>query len=130
MHRRDFMLQSVGLACAVPWLRTAHADAVPASPSALHVLVDTRFAASRRFGEAAAARGARVSRYDGDLTWLWQHALQAHWRAQRGVMAGVSTTRGLLCLEQLAGAQRWRVGSRSAAGASLVAWSLVPGGVA
>lgn len=130
MHRRDFMLHSIGIAGTVPLLRTAHAGAMSASPTALHVLVDTRFAASRRYGAAAAARGATVSSYDGDLTRLWQRTLQAQWRTQRGVMAGIATGRGLLCLEQLAGAQRWRVDTRRAAGADLVAWSLVPGGVA
>jgi hypothetical protein len=127
MHRRDFMLHSMGIAASVPLLRTARADTLPASPAALHVLVDTRFAASRNFGETAAARGAHVSHYDGDLTGLWQRTLQARWRTQRGAMAGIATGRGLLCLEQLAGAQRWHVGSRRAAGVDLVAWTLVPG---
>jgi hypothetical protein len=128
MHRRDFIWQSLSLAGALPL--AAHA-ARPAragpSPDALHVLVDTRFAASRRFGETAASRGAQVSRYDGDLTRLWQQTLRPHWRTRRGPMAGVGTARGWLCLSQLAGEHLWSGRMRRIPGSDLVAWTLSPG---
>jgi hypothetical protein len=128
MHRREFIWQSLSLAGAMPLAGLAAPGNDPHPfPATLHVLVDTRFAASRRFGAAAASRGARVSRYDGDLTQLWQNVLLPQWRAHRGNMAGVSTARGWLCLSQLAGEHRWTASMRPLRGPELVAWTLTPG---
>ena len=128
MHRRDFISHSLIVAGALPLTARAFSGIQPdTAPGEFHVLVDTRFAASRRFGEAAAARGARISRYDGDLTRLWQRTLLPQWRAGRGAMAGVSTARGWLCLTQLAGQYRWAARAQRLNGSELVAWSLTPG---
>jgi hypothetical protein len=128
MHRRDFMQKSLSLAGTVPV--AAHAltgNSAGPLPQTLHVLVDTRLEASLRFGDAAATRGARISRYHGDLTQLWQQTLQPQWRSGRGQMAGISTGRGWLCLAQLAGEYRWDARARRVQGSELVAWSLTAG---
>jgi len=128
MHRREFMERSLSMAGTLPIAMHAFAESgMQATPGNLHVLVDTRFAASRQFGEISAARGARISRYHGDLTQLWQRALLPQWRSGRGRMAGISTQRGWLCLSQLAGEHRWVAHAQPAQGSELVAWSLAPG---
>ncbi len=118
MRRREFLALSV--AVCFP------AVSLFAAPS-IHVLVDTRLPASLRFGAAAARAGASSSRFAGDLTALWRDDLQHRWRAGRGEMTGITTERGLLCLEQLAGDHRWRVGMRRSRADGLVQWTLVPG---
>ncbi len=124
MLRRDFMLKSLSLASALPAAAQALIRMGTEPPLVLHVLVDTRFAASQHFGDAASARGARISCYDGDLTQLWQRTLQQQWRSGRGQMAGITTARGWLCLSQLAGGYHWIARARHTEASELIAWSL------
>ena len=123
MQRREFLVRSAWTACVLPAAGSMPASAA-APRSALHVLVDTRFAASLDFGAAAARDGARIARFAGDLTALWRDDLQHRWRATHGAMTGVTTDRALLCLEQLAGDHRWRVGTRRELDGGLVHWTL------
>lgn len=128
MRRRDFIRQSLGAAGALPLAANAFCLAgTDPAPGALLVLVDTRLAASRSYGATAAAQGARISRYNGDLTQLWQQTLLPQWRSGRGAMAGVSTARGWLCLTQLAGEHRWSASAQRMQGSDLVTWKLTPG---
>jgi hypothetical protein len=120
MQRRQFLIVS---ACAGAW----PAASLASPGSSVLTLVDTRFAESRRYGDRAALKGQTVRRYHGDLTSLWQDVLLPHWQKQATVVQGLTTERGLLCLEQLAADHHWRVVSRQRAGAGLVRWSMTPG---
>ena len=128
MRRREFIGQSLAVAGALPALSSAFASpAWPDVSRGLHVLIDTRLPESRRYGELAASRGARISRYQGDLTALWQRSLLAQWRAGRGSMAGISTERGWFCISQLASEHRWKASARRLKTSGLYEWSLTPG---
>jgi hypothetical protein len=117
MNRREFVLASTASLGAVPLLRSAQdgttvAGAAHVPPNACAILYDCRFTASRTFGAEMARRGGAVRAIDGDVTVLWRDELAPLWARGEGVIAGLTTARTLLCLEQLAWDHRLRVTTR------------------
>jgi hypothetical protein len=124
MNRRKFCLSSLatamsGAAVGAGCLRAGE----PAAPSAaasnpsvqLYKFVyDRRYPAAQVFGAAAAhARStAGTVAIAGDVTALWSRDLRAVWCAGDGAIAGMTTARTLLCLEQLAHDHWMRVAIR------------------
>jgi hypothetical protein len=80
----------------------AHVVALPASLSVYKVIFDDRFSAARAFGASAERNGLRTAVISGDITALWLDDLKAHWQFGGAAIAGMTTPRILLCLEQLA----------------------------
>jgi hypothetical protein len=76
--------------------------AIPANLSIHKVIFDDRFSAARAFGASAERKGMRTAAIRGDITALWLNDLKSHWRSGGAVIAGMTTPRTLLCLEQLA----------------------------
>jgi hypothetical protein len=101
MDRRQFCLSSAVLATGFAAGRVFPS---PQAPSlVLHeVLFDARFSAARDFGAAAARLGQKTAAIQGDVTALWLHDLWPRWSAGGGTIAGMTSARSLLCLEQLA----------------------------
>ena len=122
MNRRKFCLSSfatansgavVGAGC----LRAGEPDALPVASASLQLYkfdYDRRYPAARAFGIAAAfARStAGIVAIAGDVTALWSRDLKRVWCAGDGAIAGMTTARTLLCLEQLAHDHWMRVAIR------------------
>jgi hypothetical protein len=87
------------------------ADAGWGEPVALYkAIYDTRFAASRAFGERMAARGVdTAATTTGDITGLWFDTLYPQWQKGAAAIAGLTARGPLFCLEQLAGDHGMRV---------------------
>jgi hypothetical protein len=107
IDRRDFC----GLSAAAAALAlTSFGDlavagemvAIPTGLPIYKVIFDDRFAAARAFGSSAVRNGMRAAVIRGDVTALWLDDLKAHWESGGAAIAGMTTTRTLLCLEQLA----------------------------
>lgn len=119
MNRRKFCLTSVaaaisgaaasaaaGLVClpASGQLdRVTPATSIPAV-RLYKFIYDRRYSAALAFGEAAeyARSTAGIVAIGGDITALWASDLRRQWSAGGGAIAGMTTTRTLFCLEQLA----------------------------
>ncbi len=71
-------------------------------PPLYKVIFDTRFQAARSYAAAAAREGLLVAAFDGDPTALWLRDLGPHWAGGGAAVAGMTTERTLLCLEQMA----------------------------
>jgi hypothetical protein len=124
MNRRKFCLSSLataisGAAVGAGRPRAGETAAPPAATSNLSVqlykfVYDRRYPAARVFGAAAAhARStAGTVAIAGDVTALWWSDLRARWCAGEGAIAGMTTARTLLCLEQLAHDHWMRVAIR------------------
>ena len=117
MNRREFVFASTASLYAVPLLGNAQdretvACARNVPLNACSILYDRRFAASCTFGAELARRGGPVRAIDGDVTALWFDELAPLWARGEGVVAGMTTGRTLLCLEQLAWDCRLRVTTR------------------
>jgi len=111
MNRRKFCLSSfataisgavVGAGC----VRVGE-PALPAASASVQLykfVYDRRYPAARAFGIAAAyARSTSGTvAIAGDVTALWSRDLKRVWCAGDGAIAGMTTARTLLCLEQLA----------------------------
>jgi hypothetical protein len=106
MNRRKFCLTSAaaaisgaaaGLSCLTP-------AAAASSVRLYRFIYDRRYSASRAFGAAAerARSTAGVAAIGGDVTALWSRDFRLQWSAGGGVIAGMTTARTLLCLEELA----------------------------
>jgi hypothetical protein len=122
MNRRKFCLSSfataisgavVGAGC----VRAGEPDALPAASASVRLykfVYDRRYPAARAFGIAAAyARStAGTVAVAGDVTALWSRDLRRVWCAGDGAIAGMTTARTLLCLEQLAHDHWMRVAIR------------------
>ena len=108
MNRRKFCASSAAIAAGFAASRVfpsriEEIGSVPAAPFTLHeVIFDTRFSASRAFGMAAASAGRKTVAIRGDVTALWFEDLRLEWAAGGGTIAGMTTSRSLFCLEQLA----------------------------
>lgn len=90
-------------ATATAWAAPSAADTGWGEPVALYKAVyDTRFAASRAFGERMAARGITTAATTGDITGLWFDALYPQWQKGAAAIAGLTARGPLFCLEQLA----------------------------
>src|SRR5580658_560711 len=112
MNRRKFCLTSVaaaisgaagGLTC-VPAAAQAAPTAALSSIQFYKFIYDRRYSAGRAFGAAAldARSSAGIAAIVGDMTALWSRDLRLRWSAGGGAIAGMTTARTLLCLEQLA----------------------------
>jgi hypothetical protein len=88
--------------------------AIPTTLPIYTVIFDARFSAARAFGSAAERNGMCTAVIRGDITALWLDDLQAHWESGGAAIAGMTTPRTLLCLEQLAHDTWRRVLSRLA----------------
>jgi hypothetical protein len=88
--------------------------AIPTTLPIYKVIFDARFSAARAFGSAAERDGMCTAVIRGDITALWLDDLQAHWDSGGDAIAGMTTPRTLLCLEQLAHDTWRRVLSRVA----------------
>jgi hypothetical protein len=111
-NRRDILQVAAALPAVVGTTRiAAHAagDSAPHMP--LHaVLVDERYAESRRLGARLAARGTPVLMVpSGDVTEVWLNHIGPAWRHEPVAIAGLTARPALFCLEQLAIAGRLRV---------------------
>jgi hypothetical protein len=108
MHRRQFCVSGAAVAAGIAAGRaiaaaTALTGAPPAaSPPLYKVIFDTRFAASREFGMAAASAGRMTAAIRGDVTALWSTDLRRQWAAGRVAIAGMTTMPSFFCLQQLA----------------------------
>jgi len=130
MNRREFVVATTASVCAVPLIASGHDDAAfartVATLNAYVILYDTRFPGSRLFGAEVARRGGPARAIDGDITRLWFEELAPRWQRGVGTIAGMTTGRTLLCLEQLAWDHRLRVTSRvevdATAPHALVSW--------
>ena len=118
MNRRDFVVCSAstaaGIGVAAIGLR-AHGDASlqgPRRPLPYKVIFDTRYRASRAFGDQAAKLGLALRPIAGDVTSLWFRELQPLWARCEGAVVGMTTCASLLCLEQLARDHWMRVVAR------------------
>lgn len=134
IDRRDFCGLSAAAAALV---LTSFGDpavardvvAIPPSLPIYKVIFDGRFSAARAFGSSAERNGMRTAVIRGDITALWLDDLKSHWESGGAAIAGMTTPRTLLCLEQLAH-DTWRrvlrrVEYRTAPGVSepqLVSW--------
>ena len=87
------------------------------------VVYDGRFAEARAYAAEAERGGLTVTALEGDPTALWLYDLGPHWAAGGGAVAGVTTARTLLCLEQMAHDVWRRVRARDAYG-ELVCWTI------
>jgi hypothetical protein len=76
--------------------------AIPTNLPIYKVIFDDRFSAARTFGSAAERNGRPTAIIRGDITALWLDDLKAHWESGGAAIAGMTTARTLLCLEQLA----------------------------
>jgi hypothetical protein len=115
MNRRKFCLTSAaaaisgaaaGLAC-LPAAGQTNPLTPVAGTSGIRLyrfIYDRRYSAGRAFGAAAEHAGstAGVAVIGGDITALWSRDLRLQWSAGGGAIAGMTTARTLLCLEQLA----------------------------
>lgn len=90
------MTSSAGLAAG------ADVVAIPTGLPFYKVIFDDRFSAARALGAAAERNGLRTAVISGDITALWLDDLKAHWQLGGAAIAGMTTPRTLLCLEQLA----------------------------
>ena len=121
-NRREFLQGAVctALPAAVgaPLLPTAARAAVPrAFPM---VLIDDRHAEARAFGAALAIWGAPVHAVpEGDVTALWRESIGPAWRHARTVVAGLTRSPALFCLEQLG----WALGRRVVFCAEHLVWA-------
>jgi len=130
MNRRNFCLSSLatafsgaalgagcmpGQSAAVPG--AASRDNLRLSRDSLGLykfVYDRRYPSAQAFGAAAALApsAAGIAAITGDITELWLRDLEPVWRAAGGVIAGMTTSRSLLCLEQLAKDHWMRVAVR------------------
>jgi hypothetical protein len=113
MSNRREILQMGMAAMVVPLGAAARpvpsTAAGPGEPIALYKAVyDTRFAASRAFGEQMTARGIATSAMAGDITALWYDLLHPQWQKGAAPIAGLTARGPLFCLERLA----WDYGMR------------------
>lgn len=113
-NRRRF-LQGAAALSAAPAIGAAAPAQAGSQPIDL-VIYDERFAASRAFGQAAMALGARVRRISGDVTPLWTSELRQMWRERPAAIAGMTVRGALFCLEQLGWDARMRIAHREAHG--------------
>lgn len=134
----------MGSAMALPGLALSHrmamAPPLPRAPAArVHrVLIDERFALSRRIAQRLFAPSAVHMSLPRDLLGFWHQHLAPARGSSPGAVAGVTTERGFFLLQTLAADHRLRVQrvwSQTTTGdvnvhldTSLVAWVMGPAG--
>lgn len=108
--RRQFLQAAAALSAAPAIPVSASAGEAPV-PLAL-VVYDDRYEASRAFGRAALALGARVRRISGDVTPLWSEELYPLWRERPVAIAGLTDRAAMFCFEQIGWDARMRLAHR------------------
>jgi hypothetical protein len=98
--RREFLqaaavLSTAPLAARAAFAGLGHAARLDA------VVVDSRHAAARVFGDFAALAGAPRREVQGDITDLWQRELVHRWREAPAALAGLTERPALFLLERL-----------------------------
>ncbi len=114
-NRREF-LQVAAISAAAPIAARA-GDAATAAGllqqrTALAlggVVIDSRHAQSRAFGEHVAGRAPLLTTHDGDMTALWLADIAPAWSRKPVALAGLTEAPALFCLEQLAWSHGLRV---------------------
>jgi hypothetical protein len=127
MHRRQFCVCGAAIAAGLAAGRAfaaaaALSDAPPASLPLYKVIFDTRFAASREFGMAAASAGRMTAAIQGYVTELWSNDLRRQWAAGRVAIAGMTTMPSFFCLQQLAKDHWMRAVFSDVSDPELVSW--------
>ena len=109
-NRREFLQGTFWAALPAVIGAPLPTDALAAARPALSmVLIDDRHVEARAFGTALAARGAPVhSVPQGDVTALWRESIGPAWRHAPTVVAGLTRSPALFCLEHLG----WALGQR------------------
>ena len=117
-----------GLAGSIIPLGAVASAAAAAQPLKIHRAVyDSRFRAGRAFAAAARTRGWTALAIEGDVTDLWYHHLDLHWREGPAPIAGVTTANSLFVLERLAWDAGLRVTSRTVLpDEPVVSWMIAP----
>jgi hypothetical protein len=110
-NRREFLQGAVWAVLpavvAAPLLRSGAVAAVPTAFPI--VLIDDRHAEARAFGTTFAAWGALVQPVpEGDITALWRESIGPAWRHTPTIVAGLTRSPALFCLERLG----WALGRR------------------
>jgi len=135
MNRREFVQATMVAVGAMPCIAAGHRQADFAAagviPGPYAILFDVRFPESRTYGAEVARQGGPARAIDGDITQLWFDELAPRWRRGQGAVAGMTTGRTLLCLEQLAWDHRLRVTTpiarlRPGQANALVSWMITP----
>lgn len=107
MSNRREVLQ-MGMALSVLPFEAGARAAPSASPAEgaplafFRALFDTRFPASRAFGEGMAARGIATVAMTGDMTAAWLDTLYPRWQKGAAPIVGLTAHGPLFCLERLA----------------------------
>ena len=115
MTRRDVIqagLTGFGLA-ALPGSSGVATPQAEVSQTIQAAIVDLGIPQSLAFGIEARLRGVPVLEFKGDITELWFHDLDPHWRRKPMAIAGVTAHGPLFCLERLAWSHGMRVISRT-----------------
>lgn len=105
-NRREVLKMSMAVTILsldnVAWAAPS-TDKSRGEPAGLYKAVyDTRFAASRAFGERMTARGIATAAIAGDVTGLWFDSLHPQWQKGAVPIAGLTARGPLFCLERLA----------------------------
>ncbi len=110
MNRRNFCLSSLATAISA----AAVGKGFVPDGRLYKFVYDSRYPSAQAFGAAAALAPsvAGTAAIAGDITELWLRDLEPVWRAGGGAIAGMTTARSLLCLEQLAKDHWMRVAVR------------------
>lgn len=109
--RREFIQSSFAatLVAGLGYVPGAFARGQDNSLALYKAIYDERFADSRRFAAEARDLGVATHAIKGDITDLWLHDLDARWRADKAVVAGMTTQAVLFCLERLSWDHQMRV---------------------
>ncbi len=125
--RRDVI--TTGLAGAVlPLAPLTQARAATGRAPVIHrAIYDERFDAGRAFALEAGRRGWQAVAIRGDVTDVWFHHLDLHWKQGPSAIAGVTQQNSLFVLERLAWDAGLRVTARAELkGGDLVSWIISP----
>ena len=106
MDRRTLIASMAGASCVAP------AWAGAAAPSIGAVLYDRRYAASRRFAQAFADRGAAVFAVQDDVIRLWRGPLKALSGSSALRVAGLTTWSDLNLVRDCARERGFRLGGQ------------------
>ncbi len=104
-NRREFLQMSLA-ASALPAIAAARPEnAAPSSDQDVgrgHVIVEAMSPMARAFGEEAVRLGLEPHAIKDDITDLWCHTLDLHWKRRPVPLAGITLSTSLFCLETLA----------------------------
>jgi hypothetical protein len=104
-NRREFLQMSLA-ASALPRIVAARPEnAAPSSDKGVgrsHVVVETMSPMALAFGEEAVRLGLEPHGIKDDITELWCHTLDLHWKRGPATLAGITLSTSLFCLETLA----------------------------